>query len=90
MKIARSALNVETEMLAMHRAMMEMVTMLVCPRIYAQRVAKLQTPTEKGIYEVLKEDHGPVLTAVSPEPIVCRLVLIRNLVDSQGEILLSV
>jgi hypothetical protein len=77
-------------MLAMHHAKREMVTMLVYPRIYAQRVAELQKPTEKGIYEALKEGFDLVLMAVSPRLRVCRLVLIRNLMDLQGESLLSV
>jgi hypothetical protein len=77
-------------MLATHHATREMVIMSVYPQIYAQRVAKLQKPIEKGIYEGLMEGFGSVLTAVSPKLRVCRLVLNRNLVDSQAAIPLSV
>jgi hypothetical protein len=76
-------------MLVTHHATMETVIMLVCPRIYAQRAAKLQKPIEKGIYEASKEGFGSVLTAVSPKLRVYRLVSIRNLMDFQGESLLS-
>ena len=77
-------------MRAMHHATREMVIMSVYPRICAQRVAKLQKPFEKGIYEAWREGSGLVLTAGSPELKVCRLVLIRNPMDSQEETLLSV
>ena len=77
-------------MLATHHATREMVTVLAYPRIYARRVAKLQKLIEKEIYAALKEGSDLVLTAGSPELKVCRLVLIRNPVDSQGETLLSV
>ena len=77
-------------MLATHHATREMVIMLVDPQIYARKVAKLQKPIEKGIYEVLREVPDLVLMVGSPKLKVCRLVLIRNPVDSQGETLLSV
>ena len=77
-------------MLATHHATREMVIMLVDPQIYARKVAKLQKPIEKGIFEALKEGFGLVLMAGSLKLKVCRLVLIRNLVDSQGETLLLV
>jgi hypothetical protein len=77
-------------MLATHHATREMVTVLVYPRIYARRVAKPQKLIEKGIYAALKEGSDLGLTAGSPELKVCRLGLIRNPVDSQGETLLSV
>ena len=77
-------------MLATHHATREMVTVLVFPRIYARRVAKLQKLIEMGIYAALKEESDLVFTTGSQELKVCRLVLIRNPVDSQGETLLSV
>ena len=77
-------------MLGTHHATREMVIVLVYPQICAQRVAELPKPIEKGIYEALSEVSGLVLTAESPKLRVCRLVSIRNPVDSQGETLLSV
>ena len=85
MRTVISALSVAKETLASHHAMKEMVTMLACLQICAQKVAKLQRPTWTGIYEASRGDLALVSTAGSLVLTVYHRVLIQSLGDSQVE-----